>query len=86
MNANSPTVSVDLSLEQLVDALRRLPTKEKFVVWRLLGQELDRTELARKFDEALQEIRAAYKDFSEEEVMSDALRAQQEVRSARTNA
>lgn len=86
MSTNPPTVSVDLSLEQLVDALRRLPPKEKIAVWRLLGQDLDRTEITRRFDEALQEIRAAYTGIPEDELLTDVLKAQQEVRAARKNA
>jgi chromatin segregation and condensation protein Rec8/ScpA/Scc1 (kleisin family) len=76
-------VSVDLSLEQLANALRRLPVREKIEIWRLLDQDIDRAAISSRFSEALEAIRSAHLDVSEDEVMSEILGAQQEVRASR---
>lgn len=74
------TVRIDLSLEQLKEALRRLPPKEKLDLWRQLDADIDRQAIARRFDAALKAIRKAYSHLDEEEVMKDALKATHEAR------
>ncbi len=79
-------VSIDLSLEQLTNALRRLPPAEKLALWRLLDAEIDRIAIAKRFAEALQAIRAAHPSVKEDEVMADVLQATREARVARHGA
>lgn len=74
------TIRVDLSVDQLKQALRRLPAKEKVAIWRMLDSELDRTAITRHFDAALKSIRSNYSQVSEDEVMTDALQATHQVR------
>jgi flagellar biosynthesis regulator FlbT len=79
-------ITVDLSLEQLVNALKRLPAGEKMVLWRLLDAEIDRPAISKRFAEALEAIRSAYPDAKEDEVMGDVMAAVREVRRARHGA
>jgi len=80
------TVRVDLSFEQIKEALRRLPPKEKLDLWRQLDTDLDRQAIARRFDTALKAIRKTYAHVSEEEVMQDAIAATREARAKSTHA
>ncbi len=77
------TISVDLSLEQLKKAMRRLPAREKMALWRLLDEEIDRPAIARRFSSAVNDIRRAYSHLDEKEVMADAVKATRQVRKAR---
>ena len=77
------TVSVDLSLDQITKALRRLPAQEKIALWRLLDKDLDRPAIARQFTATVNSIRKAYAHVSEDEVMADAVKATRQVRKAR---
>lgn len=77
------TVSVDLSLDQIKQALRRLPSQEKIALWRLLDKDLDRSAIARQFTSSVNAIRKAYSRISEDEVMKDAVKATRQVRKAR---
>jgi hypothetical protein len=77
------TVSVDLSLDQITQALRRLPTQEKIELWRLLDKDLDRPAIARRFSAAVDLIRKTYAYATEDEVMADAIKATRLVRKAR---
>jgi hypothetical protein len=86
MDKNSTSISVNLSIEQLIDAVRRLPDQEKITVWRILDQEIDRDAIALRFTEAVQAIRAGNPNVNEDEVMADVLQAIQEVRASRRNA
>jgi hypothetical protein len=79
-------ISIDLSLEQLSNALRRLPANEKVMLWRLLDTEIDRAAIAKRFADALNTIRAAYSNVGEDEVMADVLQAVKEMRAARHGA
>ena len=74
------TVRIDLSLEQLKEALRRLPPKEKLDLWRQLDADIDRQAIARRFDKAVKDIRKSYSTVDEEEVMKDAVKAAREAR------
>lgn len=77
------TVSVDLSFDQIKQALRRLPPQEKIALWRLLDKDLDRSAIARQFTFSVNSIRKAYAHIGEDEVMKDALKATRQVRRAR---
>ena len=78
------TVSVELSLDQLKQALRRLPPSEKMALWRLLDEDIDRPAIARRFEASVKAIRKAYKSTSEDEVMADAIKATRAVRHAKS--
>ena len=78
------TVSVDLSLDQIKQALRRLPPSEKMALWRLLDEDIDRAAIARRFEASVKAIRKAYARVSEEEVMADAVKATRAVRHAKS--
>ena len=75
------TVSVDLSLDQITNALR-LPAQEKIALWRLLDKDLDRSAIARRFASSVNAIRKAYAHISEDEVMKDAVKASRQARKA----
>ena len=77
------TVSINLSLDQIKQALRGLPSREKIALWRLLDNELDRPAIARQFTSSVNEIRKAYAHISEDEVIADAVKAVRQVRKAR---
>jgi len=77
------TVTVRLSFEQLLAAVRQLPRKQKVALWQLLDAELNREEIFREFAEALEDIRAANEGVTEDEVMADVEVAIREVRAAR---
>jgi DNA-directed RNA polymerase specialized sigma24 family protein len=78
------TVSVDLSLEQIKQALRRLPPREKIALWRLLDEDIDRAAIARRFDASVKAIRKAYARVGEKEIMKDAIKAARAVRHAKS--
>lgn len=78
------TVSVDLSIEQLKQALKRLPQREKLALWRLLDEDIDRATIARRFETSLKAIRKTYAGTSEEEIMADAVKATRAVRHAKS--
>ena len=78
------TVSVDLSLEQIKQALRKLPPRDKIALWRLLDEDIDRAAIARRFEASVKAIRKAHARVSEEEVMKDAVKATRAVRRAKS--
>ncbi len=82
MEAAKTRVSIQLSLEQLADALRPLPMGDKLMLWRLLDADIDRAVIGQRFVEAVQAIRAAHPDVDEDEVMAEVLQATHEVRAA----
>jgi len=77
------TIRLDLPLDQLKNALRKLPPQEKIAIWRLLDEELDRPAIARRFAASVESVRKAYAHISEEEVIKDAVKATRQVRKAR---
>jgi predicted nucleic acid-binding Zn-ribbon protein len=79
------TVPVELSIDQLKQALRKLPAKEKVAIWRMLDSEIDRTAITKKFDSAVKSIREQYYavDEEEEEVIAEINRAVHETRKAK---
>ena len=77
------TMSLDMSLEQIRKAMRRLPAQEKIALWRLLDEEIDRAAIEPRFSNAVNDIRKAYAQIGEEQVMADAVNAVRQVRKAR---
>lgn len=77
------TVQVELPIDQIQKAVRRLPAQEKIALWRLLDKDLDRPAIARRFAASVNAIRKAYVHIHEDEVMKDAARATRQVRKAR---
>jgi hypothetical protein len=77
------TIQVDLPIDQIQKAVRRLPAREKIALWRLLDKDLDRPAIARRFASSVNAIRKAYAHIDEREVMKDAVRATRQVRKAR---
>jgi hypothetical protein len=78
-------VTVELTFEQLLSAVQRLPFEQKWKLWRALSVELN-PQIIHDFDTALQAAWAAHDEFSEDEVMADALQAVAEVRAAHRTA
>ena len=74
------TVRVDLSFDQIKQALRRLPPQEKIALWRLLDKDLDRSAIARQFTSSVNAIRKAYARIDEEQVMQEAVKATRQAR------
>ena len=74
------TVRVDLSFEQLKQALLKLPPQQRMALWRLLDEGINRATIARRFDAATKSIRKANANVSEDEVMADAIKATRVVR------
>jgi hypothetical protein len=77
------TISLNVSVEQIKQALRQLPAQDKMTLWRMLDEEIDRESIARRFSTAVKEIRQTYAAVSEDEVMADAVKATRQVRKAR---
>ena len=78
------TISIELTLNQLTDAIQRLPYDQKIALWRWLDAKLkDDDTVFREFGEALEDIRAANEGVTEDEVMADVEIALREVRAAR---
>lgn len=78
----SSSVMFELSMNQMLSWVRRLPAEQKLELWRALSQDLDQT-IDRRFRQALGEIRTANQQYAEEEVMADVAQAVAEVRAAR---
>lgn len=77
------TIQVNITFDQIKQALRKLPAQEKVELWRLLDTEIDRTAIARKFSSVVNSIRKTYSKVSESQAMYDAVKATREVRKAR---
>ncbi len=76
-------VNIELTFEQLISAVRRLPTMQKAKLWQMLNAEFNHDEIQRRAMEAVEAIRAANEGVTEDEVMADATAAVQEVRAER---
>lgn len=74
------TVQVNVTFDQIKQALRQLPPQERMALWRLLDADLDRAAIARKFTSTVSAIRKTYSRVSEDDVMADAVKAIREVR------
>lgn len=83
MELKMETIQVNVTFDQIKQALRKLPAQEKVELWRLLDTEIDRVALEKKFVATVSAIRKKYSRYSEEEVMSDAVKATRESRNAR---
>jgi hypothetical protein len=69
------TVTVDLTVEQIMAAVRRLPLQEKATLKKALEAELDD-----RLGQLLAELWAENRSYSEEEVMADVAKAIAEAR------
>lgn len=78
------TANIELTFEQLLAAVRKLPTAQKTRLWQTLDAELNREDINREFDLALEEIWAANEGVSEDEVMADVNAAIREVRAEKS--
>ena len=76
-------VSIELTFDQLLAAIRKLPHEQKAKLWQTLDNELNRSEIRRRAMEAVEAIRAANEGVTEDEVMADATAAVKEVRAER---
>jgi hypothetical protein len=76
-------ITLELTWEQLLSAIRRLPPERKLELWRILASEIDRAGIHRRFTEAVTAIRAANAGISEDEVSADVAQAVAEVRATR---
>ena len=77
------TVAVELSFEQLLTAVRKLPQAQKSQLLDTLEAELSREEIRRRAKEAVEAIRAANENVNEDELMADINAAVEEVRAER---
>lgn len=73
-------VRLNLTVEQLLDAIRSLLKQAQPVIQRAIEEGLDKDDVRRRAREASELIRAANRSFSENEVLADATRAVAEVR------
>ncbi|MBI4790619.1 MAG: hypothetical protein HY782_26620 [Chloroflexi bacterium] len=80
-------VSIELTFEQLLAAIRKLPHEQKTKLWQTLHDELNHADARRQareqFAQAVEAIRAANEGVTEDEVMADATAAVKEVRAER---
>lgn len=77
------TIQVNVTFDQIKQALRKLPAQEKIALWRLLDADLDRAAIAKKFASTVSSIRKTYSKVSESQAMYDTVKATREVRKAR---
>ncbi|MEW5721005.1 MAG: hypothetical protein AB1817_20435 [Chloroflexota bacterium] len=78
--------NIELTYDQLLAAIRRLPDHQKLQLWQILDAEVHRDEIRRRARAAVEAIWAANQGFSEDEVMADvedALRATRAEQAAR---
>jgi hypothetical protein len=76
------TINIELTFDQLREAVRKLPKEERNKLLREL-EDLDLNEIRRRAGEALEEIWRANEGFTEDEVMADVDAALTEVRAER---
>jgi hypothetical protein len=77
------TANVELTFEQLLAAVRKLPYMQKIRLSRTLNDELNHDEIRRRAAEVIEAIRAANAGVTGDEVMADATAAVREVRAER---
>lgn len=74
------TVNVELTFDQLLAAVRRLPDQQKIALWQTLDAEVNRDEIRRSARAAVEAIWTANQGFSEDEVRADVEDALRQVR------
>jgi hypothetical protein len=74
------TVNIQLDLDELIAAIKRLPKSQKIQLWQALDAELNRDEINRELAQALEETWTANEHHSEAEVNADIETALREVR------
>lgn len=81
------TAHTEMSFEQWLAAIRKLPYAQKTKLWQTLDAELNRADARRQareeFAEAVRAIRTANKGVTEDEVVADVSAAVKEVRAVR---
>lgn len=78
------TVNIQLDLDALLAAIKRLPKSQKIQLWQALDAELNRDEINREFAQALEETWTANERHSEAEVNADIEMALREVRASQS--
>ena len=73
-------INIQLTFEQLLTLVRKLPQAQKTRLWQELNSEVDHNEIRRQARQAFEEIWAANEGVSEDEVMADVNAAIREVR------
>ncbi|MBI3913693.1 MAG: hypothetical protein HY327_05845 [Chloroflexi bacterium] len=76
------SVSLRLSVEQLIEAIRQLPFEERIKIRKVIDEN-SREEIERRFDEALRASRAANLEIDEDVLMEEINQAVHEVRAER---
>jgi hypothetical protein len=76
------TITLELTFDQLLKAIRRLPREDRIKLAQTVLQD-DIEEINRRFDEALRAIEEANPGVTEDEVMADAVAAVHEYRAER---
>lgn len=76
------TITVELTVEQLLRAIRQLPFEERLSLLQTLLQE-DKAEITRRFDRALAEVQRANPARNEDEVMAEVNAIVHQVRAER---
>lgn len=78
------TVSIDLTFEQLLAAVQKLPKRQKMQLWQMLDSGLNRDGIRRRARAAVETIWVANEEFNEDEVMADVEETLREVRAEET--
>jgi len=76
------TITVELTVEQLLSAIHQLPFEERIKLLQTLIQE-DKEEINRRFDNALANVHAANSGLNEEDVMAEVNAIVHQVRTER---
>ncbi len=76
------SVSLRLSVEQLIEAIRQLPFEERIKIRKVIDEN-SREEIERRFDETLRVSRAANPELDEDVLMEEINQVVHEVRAER---
>lgn len=76
------TLTVELSVEQLLGAIRQLSFEERLLLLKTLIQE-DKNEINRRFDAALVDVHTANNGLNEDDVMAEINEIVHQVRAER---
>jgi hypothetical protein len=74
------SIRIELTFDQLLSAVRRLPKTLKIKLYEILKAELDHDDIEKEFRRALYEVREAYKHIPESEINADIDLALEQVR------
>lgn len=73
-------IRIELTFDQLLAAVRRLPKALKFKLYEMLKQEFAQDDLDQEFRRALGEVREAYKHIPASEIEADVDLALEQIR------